>query len=396
MVMKSTLSVLVVLSLQACANDAGPIAVASDAGMVAQPEDAAAMGVCPPGTPFQDTSGKIAVDVQFNGIPMKAIYDTGAPITTIDSSWESKIGDGPVKVDFAAQQRTVTKVQYQSLKGLKIDAVIGNDIVGSSLISIDYPRSVLWMDDELNEANLLACDHLRKQPSTVDIKRSTMYFYAPGKLEGREGYFLIDTGASLGGLDKSLFASLSATKPRESLDGFYTPAGIGTWWASLGMVARMEVGATVVESVVVRTVDDGLLPRPNGDSSFLGLLPHDFFSGLLLTIDFSKKKMRLDAAVNPDVPSKSHYYAAGISLEESEEPPVRVKRVTPKSAAEEQGIVAGDEIVSVRGTSMASLSTYSRPWTLVSKVKDTVQVQVKHDGVDRTVSLELRDLLTVR
>jgi S1-C subfamily serine protease len=115
----------------------------------------------------------------------------------------------------------------------------------------------------------------------------------------------------------------------------------------------------------------------------------------MITVDHPSRVLRIDAY--PALPPRGPDYAfpVGIGIGRETEPPILVDRVLPGSAAEEEGVVPGDEIVAVDGMPIERLTPSERPWALVSRAAGTlIEVRVSRDGAERTLTLQTRDLLT--
>jgi membrane-associated protease RseP (regulator of RpoE activity) len=225
-----------------------------------------------------------------------------------------------------------------------------------------------------------------------------MYVFVPGKAEDMDGWFLVDSGASLGAMPDPIFDALDAKRPRAALEGFYTPAAIGTFWARLATVATYEVGGKSVSRMLVRTMPDGLIPLPTkgfAGKPFLGVLPSGFMSHFMVTVDYAHKLLRLDAAKGAKLADTNLVYTSGIGLDDgTTDPPVKVSHVLPKSSAEEAGVLPGDEIVSIDGSSAATMDPYARPWRLVGEPpSQTIKLKIARGQATMELSVETRDLL---
>jgi hypothetical protein len=397
------------LSLTACSGatpQSGGATAAPDAG---EPDDAAVVvdaptsgpATCPEGTAFRDIANKVVVEATVDGTTYKVLYDTGAPTSTFDPSLQQKIGAGPHTIGLAGKTRQIPSIDFAFTAASQfpgVAGIVGTDFAGKFAVTLDYPRTRLWLDETRDEAALMACSHVEGKPAIVDAILD-YYVYVPGHLESKEGWFLVDSGASYGVVPKPVFDDLVAKKPRPSLPGFFTPANIGTFWADLSMVGTMETGGQTVSGILVRTVDDGLLGSPGepatADKPLLGVLPHDYLANFVVTVDFPQKKVRLDAAKSATRTGLTRATVAGIGLEDQDTPPIHAATVLAGSSAAEQGIAVGDEIVKIAGTAIAQIPAETRPWKLVSlSGTPSVAVTVSHAGVSRDVTLQMRDLLT--
>jgi len=366
-------------------------------------EDTAPPPVCPTGTKFRELSGKIGVDVTIDGKgPYLFVLDTGAPYSAIDDSLVDKVGSGAH--DMTVAERTVHMKSLppggsigSDLRIPGVVGVVGMDFFGTFALTVDYPRTVLWLDPVRDDAAMLACDHVRRTPSEVKYVKKSRYLYVPSRVESTEGWLLVDTGASLGAIEDPVFDAMQASHARPALEGFYTPAAIGTFWARLASVGSIEVAGQRVEHLLVRTIESGILPSAKFDDgkSLLGLLPSGYLHHFMITVDYPKSVLRLDASKSIPLREDSQIFVTGIGLTKTTTPPAKVAQVLPGSAAAEAGVMVGDEVVSAGGVTFATADPYSWSWSLASAMeKAKIPVKLRRDGKDLEVSLETRDLLS--
>ncbi|MGE0791581.1 MAG: PDZ domain-containing protein [Sandaracinaceae bacterium] len=351
---------------------------------------------CPEGYPLADLAGKPVFSGTINGQPARIVWDTGAPTSALDDGAFDRIGEGPYTIELGGRtitSRPLSVVDFARYGIDGVDGVFGADIFGDYAVTIDVDRARFWIDDAIDEDALLACSHVAGNPTTVQAVNAG-YFYVPGNAEGLEGWFLLDTGASLGAMPDSTFDAIEAANPRPYLSGFYTQAAIGTFYARLAPVARLEMGDLGVDHILTRTVRDDLIPPAPGGGTFLGVVPTGFLRHFLLTVYYPTSEIRLDAYEGDTLREPSQFFVVGISIEDGTADPVHVAGVLEGSAAAEAGVMVGDVIVSVRGTPMASLTPSERPWALVSRgLGEMVDVVIERDGAPMTLMLEARDLL---
>lgn len=356
---------------------------------------------CPEGQPFRFQAGKIVVDVRLDdGGRQSWVLDTGAFTSIADKSIASEVEGREVKVSVGGIEKTI-RLDTMDVKGsmrMDVAGVLGQDVFGQ-VLTLDYPRKRFFIDaalDDAREADLRACAHVAGKPATVDAIYD-LFMHVRGTAEGKPGWFLVDSGASMGAMRKSAFAALDQAHPRPSLGGFYTPAAVGTFWARLATVGALEVGGHAVRHIPTRTIDDALLPPPKGvaSSDFIGVLPSPYLHHFMVTADFVKKKLRLDPAKDDALVEPTTLYTVGIGLAEQTAPPILVADVLPGSAAEKAGVVVGDEITAIDGSPVASMDPYARAFRLLAGSDGaTISVSVKHGGAESTKDLVAHDLLT--
>lgn len=327
--------------------------------------------------------------------PIKAVLDTGASSSVFRHDVASA---GGADVSVAGKTVHLDRVAISddavdSLRIPEVRAVLGGDVFRDYALTVDYPRSVVMLDEALDEATLAACPHVEPAaPWTSFTMNGDLY--VKGSMEATDGWLLLDTGASLGVVTETTFAALSAARPRPAIGGFYTPAAAGTFWAKLTTIGSITVGGVRVEHLVTRTADDEILGRAPGGAALLGVVPSDFFAHTMVTFDYPKKRLRLAPAKDDSPTLATRFFPIGIGLEEKLDLPVHVASVLVGSSAAEANVAVGDEIVEVGGRRMADLDPYTRAWTVVAGTANaSIAVKLRHDGVERVVSLVTRDLL---
>ncbi len=360
-------------------------------------------GVCPEGVAFQELSGKAALQVTINGKgPYTFILDTGAPTSGIDDTIASEVGAAPFEMNFAESKVTLSKLAASDIKAaLRLDKVVGilgRDTWGQYALTLDYPRNRVWLREKHDEQELAACSHLRQKPSRAPYVLSS-YFYVKGRMEDVDGWFLVDSGASLGATLETVFATLQQRRPRTALQGFYTPAAIGTFWAQLAAVASYEVAGQRVTGLYTRTVPNSVLDtlprslRSNGDI-MLGVLPSGYLKQFAITLDTATSEMRFDAAKESTLTESRHWDAYGFGFEATLEG-ARIAQIVPGSSAEQNGLKVGDEVVEIEGQAVSKIDGYSRAWYLVTTTKTApLTLTYKRAEKQTTVTLSASDLLS--
>lgn len=355
---------------------------------------------CPAGYPLSDIHGKPVIDVLIDREgPYSFVYDTGAPTSALDTSLHDELGAGPHVLTIAGKEIHVGGISsypvQQYLGSTDVHGFVGTDVMEHFVVTLDASRARFWLDDARDETTLLACSHVAQQPvETAWVEAG--YLFVPGDMEGRSGWMLVDTGASLGGTTKTTFDLLQSAHPRPALGGFYTAAAVGTFWSQLAGVGYLEVAGRRIEHIITRTMDDNVVPTPSTlDGPLLGLLPTGYLRHFLVTLDYPAGKLRLDGYRDLDPREPSGYFTVGIGLEDNATPPIHVATVLAGSSAEEQGVQVGDVVAKAAGLSFASMPPAQRAWALMApSAGSVIAVEIEHEGVASTVSLETRDLLT--
>lgn len=345
-----------------------------------------------------EVSGKPLIDVMFGDKgPYKFVYDTGAPSSGMDTKLYDEVGAGPYALEIAGQHIEIPLIQTVPSAALGIPGVsgiIGGDVMKGFAVSLDFSRKRFWLEPTRDEDALLGCTHVSGEPVEVEWIQAS-YLFVPGKMDSADGWLLVDSGASLGAVPESVFTQIDTAAPRPALEGFYTPAAIGTFWSKLSTVGKIEVGGLAVEHLSIRTIGDGAIPVSSSvPGPLLGVLPTDYLKHFLVTVDYPGKILRLDPVTGLDSEEPTRFFTVGIGLESKTELPQHVAQVLAGSAAEEAGILIGDEVTAIQGQSIESISPYQRPFGLVSpQAGATIGVTVLRNGVEESFELEARDLL---
>lgn len=343
--------------------------------------------------------GKPVVEVTIDGQgPYEFIYDTGAPSSAIDNDLMGQLPTGTSSIGVGGQVVRSGPLPYydldQSLRG-EIDGLLGADLMGHFVVTLDVARERFWLELDRDEAALLACAHAQGAPSELEYLLDD-YYFVPGHAEAVPGWFLLDSGASLGVLTDPIVDQLLAAAPRPYLENFYTPAAIGTFWARLLTVGHLEVGGLAVRRILTRSVPTRLIPTPrfSDGNPFLGVLPTGYLRHFLLTLDQPAGRVRLDPYAGDTLEEPTTRYYAGLSLTRSLNPPAIVHSVLPGSGAEAAGIEAGDELRLVNGVALATLDPYAWPWALTSANEGTLlRLEIVHQGAAREVEVRTGDWL---
>lgn len=383
---KQRLSISLVLAATACST-----ALPSSG----QPDLATAdavTAVCPSGFPLEEIGYKWTTEVMVDGAgPYHFIVDTGAPTSLLDK----KVAGAGTHVLRAMGEERELAVSSASLTdyGITGDGFLGADFFGDRVLTFDPKRKLVWLSPTIDEAALAACEHVESVGSTVDFELQN-YVMVQGQIEGRSARLLIDTGATFGAIEKNVFAALNAAAPRPTLGGFYTPAGAGTFWASLTTIGSITVGDRTVSRILARTADGEILSSNTPYDDVAAFVPLGFFRHFVLSMDYPNHQLRLTPYRGDTMTEPAQRFVVGIGLNESLAPPIVVTSVLPSSSAADEGVMVGDELVSIDGKSIGSLAPASRGWALTSPTAGRkVSVVLQRDGQTLTKSLVTRDLM---
>ncbi len=226
---------------------------------------------------------------------------------------------------------------------------------------------------------------------TIDVSLPATRIPLTVTIEGADHHFILDTGASEVSVRTSVYDQLTSDG-RAQLGGFQITTVMGGANASVTRAKTLALGGEAVTNVPVMTIPgDDLLDSigaeldPSGATPLDGLLGGSFLRNFLVTIDYPKGQLhlqryatetwvdefqRVGIALGNTPQTAVHWYNAGV--------------VYPGTDAQKQGIVVGDEIVSIDGTQLDGLD----PNTADSLLNGTVGTS-KMIGLGRTAAPNL-------
>jgi len=214
----------------------------------------------------------------------------------------------------------------------------------SRATSIHLGSSVLARAGEVTGRREPGPGHLSGKPTQVSFKL-TPYVEVDGAVDGVKGLLLVDTGASLGGVEQGVLAATGLNNPQ--IEGYYLSAGVGTFWSGYAMVGSMSVGPYTVKRITMYTMPDGTLSTATNKT--LATLPYGFMEHFLVTLDFANTTLRLDPGQGEDLKDSFTLYGYGLSLSVNSSGPVTITRVVPGSPADKAGLKVGDGVQKIGG-----------------------------------------------
>jgi hypothetical protein len=182
-------------------------------------------------------------------------------------------------------------------------------------------------------------------------------------IEGVDHPFILDSGASEVSVRSTLYSSLVADG-RAQLMNFGIQTVEGGSNASVTRAKTIVVGGEMVADAPVMSImsdppDDllnqiGLEIDPSGKNLIDGLLGGSFLRNFLVSIDYPHGQLHLQPFTTPPIPDEFRRVGFTIGLDAAGTNFV-VASVYPNTDAATQGIMVGDQIVSVDGTSLVSV-----------------------------------------
>lgn len=380
----------------------------------------------------------IFASASMNGSPELAgtefgvLIDSGAPVVLIDPTFFGQpdpltADEVPTNIDLGFLKDGATVVTIKQIPVLQVGAammdeigfggILGGDVMRDFSIQLDYAAPTMEgfclgctsgpRDDVASPGTTIGFS-LRgggrgpvpltngiapvvtipatRIPLTVDI-------------EGTQYPFILDTGASEVSLRTTVFAALMADG-RTTLTGFPITTVTGDSNASVTRARTITVGdATITNAPVMTIPGDDLLDGisqeldRSGKTHVDGLLGGSFLRNFLVTVDYPKGQLhlqpyntqtwidefkRVGIGLGATPPGRQHSYAAAV--------------VYPGSDAEQKGIVLGEEIWSIDGTSLDGLDALTAD-TLLDGTPGTTKTLVVAGSDATTTPMTLQVLV---
>ena len=329
--------------------------------------------------PFRIVNNLILVQATVNGSgPGTFIFDTGAGSTVVDTAFARAVGltqNGTTTGTGAAgtAKAGVMKNASVAIGGLRttgltvyslplesftptfavrIDGIIGNDIIGRTVAEIDYANAKLTLTDpstfkappHSEKLTLILADDLAFIKTTVTPHGGQPI---PALME-------IDTGSTGAVLLNSpyvtkhkLLATLTASVAKKT-------GGVGgTGTSRVGRISTLKFGSGDLKDpiAVLYTGTKG----DNASSEYDGLIGGGIFRRFKLTVDLAGKALYIEPG--PHVADKFDADMSGMELlaDGADLKAILVDDVTKGSAAEQAGIRGGDHLQEVDGRSVREI-----------------------------------------
>lgn len=350
---------------------------------------------CPEGATFTDDLRKIDLNAYIDGKgPLVLIYDTGASNTTLPPEITGQplgttVQINEIDLGNGVKLGPVPAYTYPLPTSTYYDGIIGNDAFAGRVVSIDYGRNLLWVDDTVNEAALTACSHV-SEPTTIPYSVTPQYGYlvVKGEVDGVEGNLLFDTGASLGGIEEDVLEQTALDHPK--VEGYWMNAFIGQFWSAFTMVGEISLGGYTAERIVMYTLPDSALSLDASAGEVLATLPYGFLHHFLITIDFrdqTEPTIRLAPIKGQSFQGDYTLYGYGFSLSVNDNGPVTITNIVPGSPADEVGLAVGDVVLKIGTQDPASVPPKDR--IKLGVAAPTVEKEITVQGDDGPVSYSL-------
>jgi hypothetical protein len=280
-----------------------------------------------PGATLAPTT-QVTVNLGFGGVTVDNVPALQLTGSTMDDLHLAGIGGGNMMKQFSAA------FDY---RGMKFRLGDGPAPDGAAQPGTEIPFVLQGGGAVMAGAGMTVLFSATRIPVTVDI-------------EGTSHQFILDTGASEVNVRSSLFTQLTADG-RPQLGGFPVTTASGPATATVTRTRSVSVAGETVTNVATMTIGDTLLDSLSGEVGHTvdGLLGGTYLREFFVNVDYARGKLHLQRYASRDhivdelqrvgIATGAGTAGGGIS----------VVTVYARTDAEQKGIGAGDELLTVDG-----------------------------------------------
>ena len=323
-------------------------------------------------TPIKIADNLIIVEVAVNGRTGNFIFDTGAESTVVNTSFATQAGlksEGTTVGTGSAGSATAGIIRNTSLRvagieaadltvyslaidpftaalGIKIDGVLGNDIIGQLVVEIDYAAAVLTLYDPPSyrpskDADLVPVTIEDNQPFIATAVSISGRRSLPVKLE-------IDTGSTGSLLLNSHFVRRHRLLTALTKSIGTRAGGVGgTGTSTVGRIAGVRFGRTKVAEPIVQLYTG--TKGDNASAEYDGIVGGAIFRRFKMTVDMPGRRLFLESNAHLTDPFETDMSGIDLVADGDSLNIITADEVKPSSAAGKAGIRGGDVIRSING-----------------------------------------------
>lgn len=360
--------------------------------------------------PFKLIANWIVLSVKINGRECRMLLDSGAPNVISTSAAANQglnakgkyAGWGAGKREVIGGETTVARLRignvvlhdqtfhvidlpYAFSHGFSpsIEGVIGYELLRRLVVRIDFQRTTIRFLDP-------PTFHYHGKGVAVPFYFQEQVPVVAGTVDGLQGAFQIDTGSegSLSLTSPFVTANDLIKKYSAHIHGF-AGEGVGGRENAYFVRARvLDIGGVDITSVVTELLGDtGGIGAAQDIAGFIGTGVLKHFN---LTFDYPRSTIYFEK--NPNYNRPGVFNRAGLAPRITPEG-LKVVSVFEDSPAAVAGISPGDTILAVNGHTGDQLNAPFLFDILRQPVGTIVRFTILHAGVEKSVQLQLRDLL---
>jgi predicted aspartyl protease len=354
----------------------------------------------------RNVDGTFLVDARVDGSPAVLVLDTGAERTLLDREFAQRLDLRPVayadlQTPYSSENAEVVLVPHLDIQsvhsgglrmmtddlaatsgalGVHIDGALGNDVLRKSAITLDYSAGSITF------GRVSVASH----GAPIKLYRIGNRYFAHLNLDGVPLTFLLDTGTNFSVLSNSGWSKLNQDKKALSVIDGVRSSGTSAP-SKLVCIRKMTIGPTSYENLPMRVqppTSTGFLSNPDVD----GLLGSDFLKQFVVSLDLANDSLYLSPDPNFKA-DQDRFSTIGIQFAKDPTGFFTVMAVWSPTPASQGGLKMGDQITSVNGLSTIEMTQEDLSRQLHGDSGRKVQVVIGSGESQRTVRLEIRNLL---
>lgn len=362
--------------------------------------------------PFEQFGDHIIIQISVDDSePLDFVFDTGDGITVLDEDVADKLELVKHKVILNEGTVTASLIKHNKIEvngflmeknikvystdlnhfeislGRDIDGIIGFDLLHHHTVRIDYDNKIMQIY-ELGRFPIFG------EPVSFKLNTSIPYIHGTVTLnngESLEGTYFIMTGAG---------TTMDFNTPYADANGLIAKTG-DHYSYLVKSIAQNEtkhyegkIKSFTFGSQTMSDLPIGISQAKSGTQAHKkvsGIIGNRILSRFNMTIDLPSKKIYLEKNKNYDAPFSIN--CSGIDVQFSKDmQKVLIHQIIENSPASAAGIQVNSELVSIDGNSATGMGLVGVRKAL-KKNGTTVELVVKGDSGEKTVSLDLKSLL---
>jgi predicted aspartyl protease len=354
----------------------------------------------------RNVDGSFLVNARVNGVPAVLMLDTGAEYSVLDRQFAQRLGLRSIAIadlrklysSESTEIMLVSTLETQTMHGSDvkvitddltatsralgehIDGVLGDDLLQTSTITLDYGAGSMSVDPAAGVHHGVL----------IKLRKLDDRYFVLLELDRVPMALLLDTGTNFSMLSQSGLQKLNHDRTEDPIiNGVRSPGTSAT--SQLVCIHQLVIGGISYQHFPMRvqpTTSAGLFADPGID----GLLGSDFLGQFVVELDLANRTMYLNHDHNVEG-DQDRLSTIGIQFAKDPTGVFTVMAVWSPTPASEANLKMGDQILSVNGLDTSEMTQQDLSRQLHGEPGREIQLRIRSEEEDRTVRLTTRNLL---